>query len=1073
MELIQAKTPVMLFKADGLGHTDGNTYWTVSRQAYQIQPGDLLEYAVFIDKANMQLQCAMDLHFQSGKNLRDSGALDQNGISAHPWHSLLDAGDAWFHRVIRLDRLVGQVTASWELVYHGGLKEPYLACFSHIRIVRDGKTQIEICRDGVPEVSELKMHFSFENEKIITILWQDFRKTKMELIDPRKLSAEIIAARMLQRLHPDQAGNWEAAILEAEKTLDRDAYIAGNEEKFQNSLQKIRDLLLPILKNTKNYTAHLVGHAHIDMNWLWTWDETLAVCHRDFDTMTKLMNEFPTFHFSQSQAVTYKVIEQAYPDIFERIRKFVNRKQWEITASMWVEGDENMASGEAIVRQFLLAKNYIMEKFGVEPVVTWQPDLFGHAWTMPQIIKKCGSKYYFFMRCPKKDTTAFWWQAPDGSKVLAFNTNNYNNTISPLLATHPIRLFEKEGVSHYLHSYGVGDHGGGPTRIDIETVLKMQQSPTIPKLKFNSAESFFQSLETSGVELPVVNDELQFIFSGCYTTHADIKQRNRKGENLYPVLEFFGVMAMPFELPYPTQILNQGWERNCFNHFHDILTGSGIHAAYQEGLPITDGVLAAGEAALQRTLRTLAGQIKTDLFPGQEPIVVFNAANWVRSDRVEIELTLNQDAWVEVLDQSQQPIPCQIVTRTHSGARIIFVAPDVPAMGYKTFWWRSVQIAPAANPNLKMTGTSALENQFYQMKIDPATGHLISLIDKASGREFIAPGAAGNVFQLHSEKPNGMSAWVIGEVDSVLDLTKPVKVEVLETGPVRLLLQVVYRHNQSEFRQRIALYHGLQRIDFPCTVDWFEQGTRENNGTMLKVAFPVAINPEEVTATFDIPFGFIERKPDGTEVPAQKWIDVADRTAGMSLLNDSKYGHDVSKNVMRLTLLRSSYEPDHEPDQGRQEFTYALFPHAGNWKTAGSERRGLELNQPLRAIALKPLAGEWPSARSLVECPTANVMVSAFKKCEKDGSLILRFYETQGKPAEVQFKFGFTIHSVIETDMIERELEGGEIPVDANGFTTGLTPFEVKTVKIRRDGYTWPSRHGFVPVEPRWFDVPK
>lgn len=1071
MELIHPETPVMLFKAEGQGHPEGNTFWTVSKKAYQIQPGDRLEYDIFIDKCGMQLQAALDIHFKSGKALRDSGVVDQNGIAAHPFFNLFDAGDAWFHRVFKLDRLIGETTASWELAFWGSLKETYLACFSNIRIVRNGQTQCEICQNGTPEVFEQKMQNHFANEKVLPVLWQNYRKTKIELIDPRKLSAEIMTARLLQRLLPEQAEAWKSPIRQAEKILDVSAYVAGEDTKFQKSLQEIGKLLQPILKNTKNFTAHLVGHAHIDMNWLWVWDETLAVCHRDFDTMTKLMAEYPNFHFSQSQAVTYRVIEKAYPDIFERVRKFVNRKQWEITASMWVEGDENMASGEAIVRQFLLAKRYIIEKFGVEPVVCWQPDLFGHVWTMPQIIKKCGSKYYFFMRCPRKNTTAFWWQGPDGSKVLAYNTSNYNGTVNPALATYPVQLFENEGVSHYMHSYGVGDHGGGPTRIDIENALEMQQNPVLPKIKFNSTEGFFQELEQSGADLPVVNDELQFIFPGCYTTHADIKQRNRSGEHLFPALEFFSLMALPYELPYPKYILKNGWERNSFNHFHDILTGSGIHAAYQEGLPITDGAIAAGEAALERALQTLAAQIKTDIFPG-EPVVVFNPANWVRSDLVEVELSLGADEWVELFEANQQPVPCQIVERTLTGAKMIFVAPEVPSMGYKTFWWRKVSHAPQSETDLKIDGTS-LENQFCHIKIDPETGHLVSLVEKASGREFIAPDAAGNVFQLHSEKPGGMSAWVIGEIESVSELNQPERVTVLEQGPVRLLLEVVYRHNRSEFRQRIALYHGLSRIDFPCVVDWYEQGTREQNGTMLKVAFPVAVKPDAVTATFDIPFGFIEREPNGAEVPAQKWIDVTDGAAGMSLLNDCKYGHDVTQNLMRLTLLRASFEPDHEPDQGRQEFTYALFPHAGDWKAAGSERRGLELNQPLRSVALKPRAGALAAEQSLVECSAENVMVSAFKKCENDGGMILRFFETQGRAVDVTFQFAFKIESVIETDMIEREQAGSEISCDSRAFSTSLTPFEVKTVKLRRPQFTWPVRHGFVPVEPGWYAEPR
>ncbi len=1061
---VNSKTPILLFKAQGQGNPEGHTCWIISKAPYQIQPGDFLEYDLFIDKIAFQLQTGLDLQFKSAKRMSDMGLVDQFGTVANAWFPVLDAGDSWFHRQIDLSGIAGETIVNCQIAYMGSLPEIYLACFAGIRIRRGERVVHPIFENDPPTCFELSRKKAFSGEEIHCIRWEEYRAYKLKFIEPAKLSPEIQTAQQLQKIYLDKSSEWQPLLTQAENALDLKAYLESNDEKFAQSLTKIQKILSPIFAHAKNFTLHLVGHAHIDMNWLWVWNETLAVIRRDFETMTKLMAEFPAFHFSQSQAVTYKAIEKAYPDIFRQIQKYVERKQWEITASMWVEGDENMTSGEALVRQFLLGKRYIMKKFGVEPVVCWQPDLFGHVWTMPQIIKKCGSQYYFFMRCPKDGITAFWWQGPDGSKVLAYHSPNYNGTINNSIANFPLQLYQQEKISHYLHSYGVGDHGGGPTRRDIETILDLQQNPSMPTIKFDSVAGYFESLLASGAELPIVNDELQFIFPGCYTTHADIKLRNRRCENLFPVLEFFSLMAWPYELAYPEFILDQGWERTCFNHFHDILPGSGIHAAYQETLPITDGMIAAGEAALERSLRTIAEQINTNLYPDKKPLIVFNPTNWDRTDVVQIRINLNAAEYIELLDAQQQLIPCQLINRTSTESTLLFIAERVPSMGYKTYWWAKCRAAADFSTDLKSTSDYEFENQYYLLKIDPNSGNITSLTEKDNSREYITPGQKGNVFQLYYEKPGEMSAWVIGEIERIVKLTYPTRIDLLEKGPVRILLQVTYQHGNSEFIQQIALYSKMRRIDFPCYIDWYEQGTRQESSPMLKVCFPINMNPAEVTATFDIPFGHIVRPANGEEVPAQKWIDISNHQFGVSLLNDCKYGHNVNSNVMHLTLLRCSFEPDQEPDQGAQRFTYALLPHADSWRECTTDREGLALNQPLRAVQVQPRAGHLPPEYSFISVSMPNVIISAMKKSEESDAIIFRFYESHGQATEVEFNFAFTLKSVVETDMLERELENGQISHLQNSFITNLTPFEIKTFKIVREPFKWPKRHGFLPV---------
>ncbi len=1054
---------VLFFKTETTGHPLGYSYVTIAHGPVTIEAGDTLEYDIFIDLTSPLSQAGVELHFASGRCMRDSMIIDQNGMWSHPLTNLYDAVDTWYHRKMDLSSLAGEIVASVELAFVSPIAGTYLACFQNIMLTRNGKLTHIFYASGEPEVVESKIRLGFFNDVVTAIRWEDFRRVKLQYIDPLKLSPELQLAEKLLTLEPGQPGHWSGLIEQARQRLEVRRYLEHDDAGFQKSLAEVAAILSPILKEARTFTTHLIGHAHIDMNWLWVWDETLAICQRDFETMAKLMEKYPFFTFSQSQVSIYKAVMKTRPDLFERIRYFVNRGQWEITAAMWVEGDENMASGEAIVRQFLLANRFLKKHFGKEPTVCWQPDLFGHVWTMPQILNKCGVRYYYFMRCGKTNPHVFWWEGPDGSRVLAATTNNYNGSIGQDTINYGFELYRKQGVKDYLHVYGVGDHGGGPTMRDIERGIELSRRPYLPAIKFGTVAGYFDKVVAENERLPVVRDELQFIFEGCYTTHADIKLRNRQCENLFPVLEMFSVLALPFELPYPKFILDEGWERTCFNQFHDILPGSAIHATYEEVMPITDGCLAAGERALEKSLKTLAAQIDTASFAA-EPIVVFNPNNWDRSDVVTVELPLLANEWAEILDPMGAPIACQITQRLADRAELIFVAEAVPAIGYKTYGWRKLSSAPNAPTELTIADDSCIENQFCRLEIDSDTGGIRSWRHKATDRDLVAPKQLANVFQLLHEAGHEMSAWQIGNILGTEPLLSPLRIDVLEKGPVRVLLQIVHENGASRFIQRIAMYHRLPRIDFPCAVDWQEIGTRAAGSQFLKVAFPLNLTTP-LQATFEIPFGHIQREANGHEYPLQKWLQVSDGAIAVSLTNDCKYGCDVNGNVVRLSLLRSSYEPDPVPDRGWHYFQYALNIHDPAAGLTPSVRDGYELNQPLRAVVTGKNAGHWPLEQSLLRCSAPNVVLTAFKKAEDDDSLIIRVYEAEGQETECRINFAFHILAANETDLLERDLPEARLEIVSDRLNVRLRPFEIKTIRLVRETIRWPKHHSFVPVE--------
>ena len=788
--------------------------------------------------------------------------------------------------------------------------------------------------------------------------------------------------------------------------------------------------------NPSDITVYLVGHAHIDMNWLWLWPETVDVCKNTFSTALKLMDEFPDFVFSQSQAVTYLTMQENYPDIFARIKEAVKRGQWEITASTWTEGDLNMSSGESIVRSILYTKRYIREQFGFEPVVCWEPDTFGHPWTMPQILSKSGIKYYYHMPC-NGPAPLYWWQSPDGSRVLAFSFGSYNSDISEKdVLNDAISFARATGVNNYMRVYGVGDHGGGPTRAMLQEALRLQKLENYPRLRFSTCQAYFDLVAANANKYPVHNGELNTVFEGCYTTHADIKRWNRECESLIPCAEKLSAIAMQFGGQYPADEFVNCWRNTCFNQFHDLLCGSAIHDSYKMSKDLYEEAIAKAQAAADQSIELLMSRICTD-GPGI-PIVVFNPLAWTRTDVVEVPSPFaGEDISVSVVDEAGR-----VTSGQNVGEKLVFTARDVPSLGYKVFW------AEKSGAETKITvkcSKNSIENEFFKVTIDPASGTISELYDKTSKRSVFASGAKAGTLQVLWEEPHGMSAWNIGKIVKTEDLTKASEVKTSCSGPVRAAISIRHDFAKSQFLQEIMVHNGVPRIDVKLTCDWQEIGSNKSPSPMIKVAFPVGISSPR--AAFEIPYGYIERPTNGAEVPAQKWVDLSDDRYGVGLLNNCKYGFDVTGNVMRMTLLRSSYEPDPVPDVGVHQVVYSIYPHRGNWNVANTVRRGYELNEPLIARVTERHAGTMPKSKSFVWVSEPNVILTALKRSEDGDGIILRVYESHGKPCEVRMALGFDVDEVVETDLMERPI-GAPTQVNNNRFSFRIGKHEIKTFKL-------------------------
>ncbi|MEH1938681.1 MAG: alpha-mannosidase [Nostoc sp.] len=891
--------------------------------------------------------------------------------------------------------------------------------------------------------------------------------------DPGFVADELAVVQLyLEKFAPERLDVLAAMVGEV---TNREAAKDTKEEKGelvksflslrQNLIQS--DILAPLLKGgwgDQKSKIFLLGHAHLDLAWLWPVSETWNAAQNTFESVLKLQADFPELIFCHSTPALYAWIEEHRPDLFRAIQAQVAAGRWEVVGGMWVEPELNIIAGESIVRQLLYGQRYIQEKFGKLSTVVWVPDSFGFCATLPQFFANAGIEYFVTQKLRWNDTTkfdygAFWWRSPDGSEVFSLMSAPIGEAIDPVkMASYALEWQSQTSLPESLWLPGVGDHGGGPTRDMLETAQRWQKSPFFPDIEFTTAEKYLQQIvETRFIAsvnnhdsppaspaptpFPIWNDELYLEFHrGCYTTHADQKRWNRRCENLLYEAELFATLAtVSCGVTYPKAEIEAAWKLVLFQQFHDILPGSSITQVYTDALPQWQQVEQVGTKILQESLLAIASHITLSEPPKPDslPIFVFNSLNWQRSEVVSVALPTPEE-W-QIYDASGK----QLVSQLSEPSTLLFLATEIPPVGYRIFWL--VPSSPSSPLSRALLPDWILENEFLRVVIDPDTGDLSSVFDKAYQREVLS--GAGNQLQAFKDSGQYWDAWNIDPnyAQHPLPSTNLLSIQWLEQGPVQSRVRVVRQLGESEFCQDYILQAGSPLLNIATTVNWQE------NHVLVKAAFP--LNIEADFATYEIPCGAIRRptKPQTPveqakwEVPALRWADLTGETQegihGVSLLNDCKYGYDSKPNQLRLTLLRSSNWPDSEADRGFHEFTYTLYPHAGSWESAHTVRRGYELNLPLQVI-LNPLStNNWPNAslpltalaqrpataNSIIEgakfldLSAENLILMALKPSEDDPQqLILRCYECHGETAELSLQSDLGLNLGDTVDLLER-----------------------------------------------------
>ncbi len=799
------------------------------------------------------------------------------------------------------------------------------------------------------------------------------------------------------------------------------------------------------------------GHAHIDVAWLWPLDQTRRKAGRTFHTVLRLMEQFPTYHFTQSQPQLYEFIRHDYPQLFEGIQTRVKEGRWEPIGGMWVEADCNLTGAESLARQFLLGRSYFREHFGAgaESPVLWLPDVFGYAWALPQLIKQAGLDYFFTIKLSwnqynRMPYDSFWWQGLDGTRVLThFSTAsdrdtglwyNYNAAARPDEALQAWKnLQQKELQSEVLMTFGYGDGGGGPTREMLENLDVMADFPSLPQARQRPAGDFFRDLEKeAGPRLPVWNGELYFeLHRGTYTTQSRNKRANRQSEFRLHDAEFLAAMAAQVDLAYayPAETFTRAWRLVCLNQFHDILPGSSIGAVYTESQQQYAEVARLAAEARAAALGALGRHLPGDL-------LLVNPTSFARRDLAFYPAPLPAGTCLALAQG--QPVLTQAAENG-----VWLDAGELPPFSITPVFAVADAKPPASEP-LTVSPT-LLENDFVRVELN-AAGDLTRIYDKVQAREVLPSGALANQFQAFEDRPKDWDAW---DVDIFYDdkqyLAEPAdSIRVAEAGPLRATLEIRRRIAHSVYTQRLSLAHNSPRLDIETVIDWRERHL------LLKVAFPVDILSP--VATYEIQWGNVQRPTHRNtswdwarfETCAQKWVDLSEGGYGVSLLNDCKYGHDVQGNVMRLSLLRSPTEPDPAADQGEHRFTYSLLPHAGGWE-AGTSAAAYAVNDPL--IAAQRAAGRAPAPAAspqalppFVQCSAPHVIVETIKQAEDGRSIIVRLYESQRRRGEVTLTAGFALAAAHRTNLLEEHQ--AELAAQGHTVTLFVKPYEIVTLRL-------------------------
>ena len=837
----------------------------------------------------------------------------------------------------------------------------------------------------------------------------------------------------------------EMHFVSDQETLEKETAIA--EKKLQALLTKHN--------SSTTVRAFAIGHAHIDHAWLWPLGETVRKVARTFSNMTRLADEFPDFTFIQSQPAQMEFLKNHYPFIFDKVLETYKRGQWEPNGGMYVESDTNIPSAESLIRQFLIGKSLTEEYFNYYGDTLWLPDVFGYSANLPQILKGCGIKYFVTSKISWNDTTrfpyeTFNWSGIDGSIIPShFLTTSYEGFVSIKALNNSWNRFQhKEVQNSFIKPFGEGDGGGGPTRHDNEFINRIHDLEGAPNTTWSKVSDSLHEIFASAHHLPIWQGELYLeLHRGTYTTIANTKKYNRLIEFLLRDTEFFSVLCTPevrkimgFKegRTYPKEKLNNLWKKLLTHQFHDIIPGSSINQVNVEALAVYESVIEELQTFVQELSRFYQSEESGKL--SLEDFIILNTLSWDFTSMVSVPVALD-DKTQYISQQNNETNACQIYI-DFSQAKHLKTLVQLSALSFSGF---EIQKGTMSSPNNFIWKDNNLETPFYKVEFTTSL-QIKKLSLKHDNFNYVAPEQLFNTLQFAEDMPVTWDAWDI-EWDTFNHKLKsllPESSEVVATGPLFFQIRYKYTFSNSEIMQDVIFYSHDERIDFKTKVSWHE------DHKVLRVIFPSTIFSDVVSC--EIQNGHIQRSTLQNrdheramfEICAHKWIKLDDSQRGIALLNNSKYGHNVTRNQLGLTLLRSPKHPDEYADIGDHSFTYAIIPYK-NKPLSDIIHQGYQLN--FEPIIFNGLLSPKYLNNALFNIDNPAIISDSVKFAEKQEGWIIRLYESTGSTNKAKITFYTTMQSVSSTNMVETEEE--VIKTNAKEIIIGFTAFEIKTLLLK------------------------
>lgn len=807
-------------------------------------------------------------------------------------------------------------------------------------------------------------------------------------------------------------------------------------EEYYQSIQNARNYLKTEFyekecgRNT-DVMVNCMGHSHIDVAWRWPVRQTIEKVQRSYATVLHLMKRYPEYRFMMTTPQMYVFIKEQAPEVYEQIKQRVREGRWEVDGAMWLEADGNLPSGESFVRQLIYGKGFFQDEFGVNSRTLWIPDVFGYSAALPQILKKAGVDRFVTGKISWNDTNripndTFYWKGIDGTEIFTqfLTTKDFVNPdksrefvmINGAMDAKEVKSTwdiyrNKEYNNQTIHTFGFGDGGGGPTYQMLEQYRRLEKGiPGIPMAKMNSLDDFLNQAEANFKascekyqRTPKWSGELYLEYHrGTYTSMAKTKRWNRVCEFALMDTEALCLFdSVLNQTEYPAEQLSEQWKLMLLNQFHDIIPGSSIKEVYDLSDEQYGQVLTFCNETSDLARKHICDHVST-----KDGYLVFNPHSFECSDVIEIENTF---AYV----------------------------PNCPALGYQAYSDLSFE-------NNAMITENTISNRYFEIHINEK-GNIVSLFDKIHNRETVLNEA--NRFCAYEDMPKFYDAWELTHYykQKCYEISDVISISEYRNG-AKAGLTIVKQFMDSVIKQNIVVYDEIPRVDFETEIDWKQEHL------IVKSLFPANVFSNKVTA--EIQFGHVERTTHTNtgwdearfEMCMHKWVDISDNGYGVSLLNDCKYGFSADENVLGLTILKCSTDPNPEADKGIHYLTYSWYPHENQAVQGGVVQQAYCLNRKMTALKTTKKEGVMPDNYSVIQCDKDNIIIETIKKSEDGKGLVIRLYDAYNTVTNPNISFGFPVKKVCLCDLLEQNRK--ELNVTDNSVSFPVSNFEIITLYV-------------------------